>query len=166
MQWTKSSLGGKEYPTAIRVILLWSRHGHYQPIEVLHRWYRSVRVIWQNRSRLHGHQSANLRNWAAQAVCKFYVPLACWRIKAEWLLLIILATGWPIPNTAMDLAAVLDHTLLHELTHTFYGGGLDDKGRLMGPYGWTNCVSKNPVLAVSNAGKSTLKTSNAYICSN
>jgi hypothetical protein len=67
-----------------------------------------------------------------------------------------LAPGWPIPNTAMDVASVLDNTLLHELCHTNAGGDLDDRGFLLGPYGWTNCVGKLPEVALDNAGRSRL----------
>ncbi|CAG8959637.1 hypothetical protein HYFRA_00001540 [Hymenoscyphus fraxineus] len=64
------------------------------------------------------------------------------------------ATGkrlWVKPNTAMDLAAVMDVTFLHEFTHTFSGGELEDVGELFQPYGWLNTLNKPADESVGNA---------------
>lgn len=45
-------------------------------------------------------------------------------------------------QTNMDAAALLDHTLLHELTHAVKKEPTTDARGPKDSYGWTNCVSK------------------------
>ncbi|KAH6676784.1 hypothetical protein B0J14DRAFT_636877 [Halenospora varia] len=55
---------------------------------------------------------------------------------------------WPKPNVAMDLAAFMDMTLLHEMTHTVAGMEKKDEGKA---YGWINVVDMPVGRAFRNA---------------
>ncbi|KAH8679054.1 hypothetical protein BGZ60DRAFT_525782 [Tricladium varicosporioides] len=55
---------------------------------------------------------------------------------------------WPKPQTAMDLAAFMDMTLLHEMTHTTAGINREDERPA---YGWTNVINKPIGKAFRNA---------------
>lgn len=47
--------------------------------------------------------------------------------------------------TQMYSYSILDGTVLHEMTHTYVGGEIDDRKDLkQHPYGWTNCANRPP----------------------
>lgn len=76
------------------------------------------------------------------------LPIEVFKFSASHLTFLVVKL-WPKPNVAMDLAAFMDMTLLHEMTHTVAGMEKKDEGKA---YGWINVVDMPVGRAFRNAG--------------